>query len=233
MVIFEKILKLIRQLLPTGRAFRMPSSGDLDKLFKGLAKSDERAVQAAKSVLDSVLPDNDNFTEEDATINEKRYGLINSTATLEERKLAILRKIAHPGDIRPRQHYLYIQDQLRAAGFDVYVHENLFFYGDGSYLNYTPEEISGGVLENVQHGDMQHGDFQHDGVIDDKVVNYIEEYFDRSFSVGGTFMFTFFIGGAYAGIYANVSLSRKNEFRQLILKLKPAHTVAYLFINYI
>lgn len=231
MVIFEKIFKLIRQLLPTGRAFRMPSSGDLDKLFKGLAKSDERAIQAAKSVLDSVLPDNDNFTEEDATINEKRYGLINSTATLEERKLALLRKIAHPGDIRPRQHYLYIQDQLQAAGFDVYVHENLFSYGDGTYASYTPEEI-GVLFQEIQHGDFQHGDFQHGGLKETRVVNYVEEYYDSVFNIGGSLRFTFFIGGAYVGMFANVPLVRKKEFRQLILKLKPAHTVAYLFINY-
>jgi len=45
--------------------------------------------------------------------------------------------------------------------------------------------------------------------------------------------FTFFVGGSGYPNRASVPLSRKDEFRHLILKLKPAHSVAFLYIDYV
>src|SRR5690606_22305979 len=161
-------------------------------------------------------------------------GLItNTNNTLETRKQVIRRKMAHPGTIKARQSGSYIEGQLQAAGFDVYVHENRFPYGDGSYYQLTPEQVSGVASGAVQHGDLQHGDFQHGGTIDSKVVNYVDEDLDNAFNVGDNLKFTFFIGGEVLGSYADVPLNRKDEFRQLILRLKPVQCVGYLFINYV
>jgi len=231
---FDRILKLTKQLLPTGLVWRMPKDGFFEKLSKGLARSEARVYADAVSVLDSALPDNDNFTAEDATDWERRLGLItNTNNTLETRKQVIKRKMAHPGTIRARQNYLYIEGQLQLAGFDVYVHENRFPYGDGSYYTLTPEQASGVADQEVQYGDLQYGDFQYGGTISSLVANYIDEDFDNTFNVGNNLRFTFFIGGPYLGEYADVPLDRKDEFRQLILRLKPVQCVAYLFINYV
>lgn len=231
----EKILSLTKQLYPTGRAFKMPKLGYLDKFHNALAVSENQAYVDAVSILNSILPDNDGFTEDDATAWERRLGLItNTSVSLADRKLAIIRKINHPGTIPARQNYLYLQGQLQAAGFDVYVYENRFPDGFGGYETENPLTLSGGVGGvSFQHGDRQHGDFQHGGGFGNIVANYIDEDIDFLFDVGSNLKSTFFIGGTPIGTFANVPASRKAEFRQLILKIKPVQTVAFLFINYI
>jgi hypothetical protein len=123
----DRILNLTKRLYPRGRAFHIPFGSTIEKIHKGLAISENNAYTSALSLLDSILPDNDNFTSEDASNWERRLGLITSQfISLDDRKAAILRKINHPGTIKARQHYLYLQKMLRDANFDVYVHENRF-----------------------------------------------------------------------------------------------------------
>lgn len=235
-VVLDKIKKLTKQLYPTGRAFWAPLGGDFDKLTSGLAASEERAYLDAVSILDSALPDNSNFTSQDATDWERRLGLVTNTlVTLSDRKLAIIRKMNHPGTIKTRQSYLYLQGQLQAAGFNVYVYENRFSDGMGGYTTKTPTEFSilPYPLGSVQHGDFQHGDAQHGGgFYGNKVANHISRSDDDSFSVGLNFRSTFFVGGPTAGTWAVVDVNREDEFRQLILKIKPVQTVGFLLVNF-
>ncbi len=149
----EKIKKLGKTLYPTGRAFKIPFEGVFDKLNSALSESETRAFDDAVSILDSALPDNDNFTTGDATDWERRLGLITNPAVpLSDRKLAIIRKIRHPGNIPARQNFLYLQGQLQDAGFDVFVFENRF----PSYLNgitWTAQAASeANVWRNVTFG---------------------------------------------------------------------------------
>lgn len=237
MAVLDKIISLTRQLLPTGRAFKAPIGGAADKLYRGLARSEVRAYNDAVSILDAILPDNDNFSTEDATQWETRLGLISNPAvSLADRKLAILRKINHPGTIPARQHYLYLEKQLQDAGFNVYVHENRFpAYPDG-YETKTPVDFSLTTYPTVdqQHGDqIQHGDVQHGGTYGNKIVNHIEQSLDDPFDLGSNLKSTFFVGGQTPGTYANVDTEREPEFRQLILRVKPVQTAGFLLINYV
>lgn len=230
-----EIVSLAKQLFPTGRAFKMPKSGDLEKLMNGLSLSENRAYNDALGVFNSILPDNADFTEADATDWERRLGLITGIGvSLDDRKKAIKRKINHPGTIAARQHYLYIQGQLQAAGFMVYVYENRFPYGGGAYYTRSIFDVAGsGGVNEFQHGDAQHGDEQHGGAYGNIIVNHINETLDQSFFITSNLRNTFFIGGDPLGSFANVPENRKDEFRQLILRLKPAHMVGYLLINYV
>lgn len=232
----NQIKKLGSQLFPQGRAFKMPFGGDLEKLNNGLAQSEKRAYEDALSILDSALPDNDNFTLSDAQQWYRRLGLAQNDGTLADKKLAIARKMKHPGTVKARQHYLYLQGQLRAAGFDVYVYENRFADGMGGHVTKTAIEVvlaANGVkqLGEFQLGEYELGDYAQS--IIRKAANHIDESKDDSFNEGANLRSTFFICGNPVGIFADVSETRKNEFRQLILKLKPVQTVGYLFINYI
>lgn len=236
MSVLSKIKSLTKQLYPTGRAFKVPSGGVFEKLSDGLIESEKRAWDDANAILNSLLPDNSNFTADDATDWERRLGLITSSGvSLADRKAAILRKYNHPGDIKARQHYLFLQRELRAAGFDVYVHENRFAYGGGSYYTLSPFDIDPSFpTVSPQHSSfIQHGDLQHGGDLGNKIANSIYQSEDDNFSVGSTLRHTFFIGGAYLGDYVNIPQERELELRQLILITKPAHTVGFLFINYI
>lgn len=212
----------------------MPENSYLESLMYALSLSENRAYNDGLSIQNSILPDNSDFTSDDATDWERRLGMIVSPLVdLDLRKLAIKRKMNHPGDIKSRQHYLYIEGQLRAAGFDVYVYENRFPYG-GSYYTRTLFDIIGGVgIDDLQHGDKQHGDSQHGGTYSNIIANYIDETLDSNFAIPSNLRCTFFIGGSPLGQFANVPIERKQEFRQLILKLKPAQMVGYLLINYI
>jgi len=248
----EQISKLTRQLLPTGRAFGNKLNGVNQKLFEATDKNISLLNSDAYSVLDSILPDNDNFTADDATRWEQRLGMITNTAvSLSDRKLAIIRKMNHPGTILARQSVDYLQDRLQAAAFDVYVYENgglsienvLTANNTSTQLNQNQlgnfqlsniYSYYSGLLEVVKLGQLNLGQFNLGQSFSNNVIaNHINENLDAPFYLGGNITRTFFIGDATLGTFANVDVNRKDEFRQLILRLKPVKSVGYLLINYI
>lgn len=220
--------------MPPQDPVKVSNTGVFARLMSALAASENRAYQDAVGLLDAILPDNSNFTADDATDWERRLGMITGTGvSLADRKLAIQRKMAHPGDIPARQHHDYLEGQLQAAGFDVYVYENVFPSG-GGFVPISPfTALGGGGVSDVQHGDVQHGDAQHGGSYSNIIANYIDEDQDSLFYIPSNLKGTFFIGGDPFGTLADVDIERKAEFRQLILRLKPVHMVGYLFINYV
>ena len=217
------------QLYPTGRVWNRPENGNFRNLHDGINQSFARLIEAGLLSLDKMFPDNENFTAEDATLWEYRLGLItNESVSLELRKDAIRRKMGYPNNIQARQHPLFIERQLQLAGFDVYVHENTIPYQ-------TPADVIAVSLNDTQHGGVtQHGDStEHGGDSFDVIANSIEEI--ENYSIGGNINLwsTFFIGGENLGDVSNVPQSRLKEFKELVIKLKPAHTVAFTFVNYI
>jgi hypothetical protein len=247
----DKILVLSKQLYPTGRAFKMPAGGDFEALNKSLAKILAETYQDAVSTLNSILPDNDFFLEDDAINLERFFGLIsNPLVSLSDRKKAIIRKMNAPGVNPAKGNYLYVQSQLRAAGFDVYVHENIptqdpgnviIAVGYGMLGEYELGEVELGdtysyysaLFDFIELGECELGEFElGEYFYKNKVVNHIDEQADILFSIGD-FTSCFFIGGQVKGTFATVDINRKTEFRQLILKLKQTQLVAILFINYI
>ena len=220
----SKIGDLTKRLFPTGYAHRTISGSVKDNLFEGLAVSEQQLYTDANSVLDSMLPDNANFTDEDATRLEQLYGIItNPLVSLQDRKDAIIRKMNHPGDILARQSAGYIEQQLQLAGFNVFVHETT-----------DSIETLGGSGGSVQAGDAQAGETQFGHVMyDDKIANSLYASIDKLYLEDSLNRNTFVIGGATLGGYANVDVNRRLEFRQTILRLKPVPTVGYLLINYV
>lgn len=231
-----KIIKATRLLYPRGRAFKMPYGGTLDRLHKALSISESQAYLDSISILDSTIADNANFTASDATDWEIRLGIAPSTGivTLANRILAINRKYNHPGTIKARQHWRYVEAQLQAAGFNVYVYENIFSDGMGGFITKSPEQVLGTAAGAAFHSPtVYHGTIFHGGTYKNKVVDHVEEALDAPFLIGSNYRSTFYISSNVIDVFANVSAARKNEFRQLILQLKPSQTVAYLFVNYI
>ena len=198
------------------------------------------------------MPDNDNFTVEDATVWEQRLGLItNDAVSLSNRKLAIIRKLNHPGTIRARQSASFIESQLQLAGFDVYVHENtdlitienllysvsnVAVFGTNNFGSFNFGSIYTefpNLFANLNFGSFNFGSANfNQRYFEGKVANQIDEFLDYTFNHQNIWIKTFFIGGENLGDFANVPSARKDEFRQLILRLKPTETVAYLLVNY-
>ena len=238
MATIDKIRFLTKKLYPTGRAWNLPDDSVFDKVHTGLAESEADAFDDAVSILDAILPDNDNFTVDDAERWEERLGMVvqSTTVSLADRKLAIKRKMNHPGTVPARQNWLYLQEQLQAAGFDVYVYENIF-----SGETQSPTDIIGpndvGIAvhaDECEHAsDLEHGDGELGSVYEDCVANYIDQTLDAWFDIGDNFRNTFYISGPYIDQFGNVPADRRAEFRQLILRIKPVQTVGFLFINYV
>lgn len=241
MSIITKIKNLTKSLYPTGRVFRVSPGSVIDQLHNGLSLSEKQAFDDALAILDTILPDNDNFTAGDATDWERRLGLITNPAVpLADRKDAIIRKMNHPGELAARQHFLYIQTQVQLAGFsDVFLHENIFDpypYGDPVTKTLFDVVSLGGDAFLAEHGNFEHGELEHGQIGDDGVtliVNNIDEAKDAVFDIGANLRSTFFVGGEDIGTFATVDVERKDEFRQLLLRLKPTQTVGFLLINYI
>jgi len=224
----EVLKNLSIQLYPTGRAWYKPENGVFENLHEAINLSMARLINDGRLFIDGLFPDNENFNAEDAALWEYRLGLItNENIDLELRKNSIKRKLGHPNNVKSRQHPLFIQSQLQLAGFDVWVHENTLPYR-------SPADILSVSVGNVLHGDpTQHGNATfHGGNSYSAIANSIAQVESYAIGSNDNLWATFFIGGQVLGDMANVPVTRLREFKELVIKLKPAHTVAFTFINY-
>lgn len=223
---------MVDLLYPTGRAWDMPSGSNFSNLHAAFNDSFLQVAQDAFATLDNTFPDNENFDANDADIWEYRLGIpYNSALTLDQRRQAIYRKIAFPQNIKARQHYLYIQDMLNLAGFNVKVYENIYFDGGGHLYQKTPQEVLNVAVQVAQFGPPSQfgGGMQFGGGGYQVIANSDAR---EVYTTGGILWPTFFIGGDPIGSTAVIEKSREKEFRTLVLKLKPAHTVAFIFVTY-
>jgi len=240
-VLVTELSNLVNELYPTGRAFYKPKGGTFDLLHDAINLSFLRFVKKYRNLIDASIPDNENFTADDASFLEFKYGLIDGTGNdLELRKSSLRRKMGHPNNIKGRQSKNFIEDQLRISGFNVRVFENTPTFasvGIGSVTSNipiykTPGEIGAEAVESTQHGEeTQHGEGSfHGGVTFEVIANKIDA--NESYGVGSNLWASFFICGENLGENAVIPESRRREFRELVLKLKPAHLAAYIFVNF-
>jgi len=212
------------------------TGGYLWRLHRALNKSFERLWADAKSISYSMLPDNPFFTMDDAVAWYRRLGLYNSgSVSLTDMKAAIRQKLSFPVTPLNAQHYTYIEAQLQAAGFDVYVYENRF-YVSSTWVTETPSEILGTDEGNAYLNEFSLGDtdLNHEWDFDNVtlIANYLEESKDAHFAIAPNYRSTFFVASATIDTFASAPLARKQEFRQLLMKLKQQTAIGFLFINY-
>jgi hypothetical protein len=232
----EKIQKLTRQFYPTGRAFALPFDSYIFRLHRALSISQGQAYEDSIAILYSLLPDNDKFTSDDATDWERRLAITtNLSLPLETRKAEIRRKMAAPGIQPAHGHYLYLQRQLHAAGFNnVYVYESFFATYPSGWDYTNPADLNGAILSEVQQGQFQQGDWQQGFYINELVGNNTDNNKDIRFDPGGMNAVFFISAGPNTpGVYTNVSLSREAEFRRIVLKFKQLQTVGVMFLNFV
>lgn len=238
MATIDTLLTLSKQLTPQGRAFLMSPGSTYERFVNARNLRKGQAYDDAVAILNSIIPDNDFFTEADATAWERRLGIIGSNAiTLTDRKAAIFQKMNYPGDRRPRCSAQYLEHCLQLAGYDVHVYENRFYEGSpAAWITKTPAEVLGFPIGTATLDGFNLGDLDLDSSYAlygaSVIANYIEEIKDSTFPVTN-YRSTFFIAGETITTFANVDLARKDNFRQLILQLKPLQTVGFLFLNYV
>ena len=241
---------LVKKLLPNGRVYNALDNTNVDKLIVSingngslLPGTTEKFLADCDNVLDAILPINDNFTDGTTNPNdndcndwERRLGITQwgitsaSTPTKAQRIAAIKTAYRYPGTTKPRQSASYLQSQLQSAGFNVFVFENLD--------NLSPADVTGLPIGDATYGAIDYGTTDYGASLYSVDVticaNHIDQAQDEDFYIpAGNYHGTFFICNAILGQFQDVPLIQRNQFRQLILKLKPAHMVAYLLINYI
>lgn len=225
--------KMVALLYPTGRVWNLPEGGNFASFHAGINLTLVQSALDAAATLDATFPDNVNFDSGDADLWEYRYGIeYNPALTLTQRKNNIYLAMAFPQNILGRQSPSYIQAMLQAAGFNVNVYQNIFFDGGGNLYQKTPADVLGTVVDITQFGDPTEfgADTEFGGVNFDVIANNETA---ESYSTGGNLWATFFLSGPALNIPATVPKARQKEFRRLVLKLKPAHTVAFLLINFV
>jgi uncharacterized protein YmfQ (DUF2313 family) len=215
------IVKLKKQLLPTGRAYKVPSGGNFEKLLLALGEEEKEAFNKAIGLLNIIIPDNEDFTAEDASYWERVLGIAGSSDdSLSNRKAAIYRKMQFPGGAKGRQHKNYLEGQLKIANFNVKVYE----YAD------IKDKFFGTVhsLDLPHAADVHHGGFnipEFTGII----ANYIDE--DNEVDVPLTvenLRNVFWIAGETFDQFVTIPPYRLQEFRHIVLTIKPLHTIAFL-----
>lgn len=209
--------------------------GYLLKLHQALGQSQGQAYADFIGTFDSIIADNDNFTMQDALDWYRRLGMIvpSSPIPLATMKAAINQKYRYPAGQRYRQDRAFIEAQLQAAGFNVFVYANNF---GGVAL--SPADVLGIPVGLAVYGEINYGQANYGATYADDgvtlIANHIESALDADFSIPPTnYRSTFFIAGSTITTFADVPASRELEFRQLILQLKSAQTVGFLFVNYI
>lgn len=137
----------IKILLGKGRAFRLPFQNDLYKFHQAQAKEPERICEFYVDVRDSGIPPN---IPSDALDDWETFlGLLtNSNLTDAERNERALGKLTAVGGQGPD----YIQDQLQAAGFPVFVYENNPIAGARTYITLSNDT-------GIESNDFLSGDF--------------------------------------------------------------------------
>ena len=149
-------LRLFKHLLPNAKAWRLTVDKQLRQFFDGLSGlgSDIRLF------FDLIYLDLFPETTRDIASWERQFGLANTLTDEQERRDRLAATWQAVGGQSPR----YIQDTLRAAGFDVYVHEWWELPVVGSPVARNPllylDDGSGGftLLMNDGAADTQDGD---------------------------------------------------------------------------
>lgn len=109
-------LKLYQHLLPDGRAWRLTVDKRLRQLFAGLTVIPDGVKESADSVWRDISPETTDKLDE----WERQFGLSGNVIIEADRRARLAGTwLSLVGGQSPR----YIEDTLRASGFDVYVHE--------------------------------------------------------------------------------------------------------------
>lgn len=225
---------LLDALLPPGSLWVPEDDADFDLLLEGMAANSEALVTYLESLAHLRNP---LLTPALADL-ETEFGIIPDPAmdeTLRRGRL-LAAKTAGNGDGSAA----FMERQLRAAGFDVYVHVNNppvnpnQFITFSSLLEFGAEEAEFGA-DDAEFGGTRRL-LVNDGVVVGQFpliyVNPPPQYWPLVFFVGGAA--TRGVGGELTGIaQADVPLSRWNELDTLIIKYKPMWTWCGLSVNYV
>lgn len=221
---------LMRRLLPRALAWRLALETKIRELFDGVSGAPEAARTFIDDVYDDMLPETTRSLEE----WERQFGLFQRGTEDARRSLLRAAWAANGGQSAP-----YIQAVLRAAGFDVYVHEcwaapNLAY----DPRNYTNDPTIG----TVQCGEVLAQCGEPDALCNRFLANEVNYIVNQRLTYEAPpaiptsptkWPFFLYIGGPTFGDTAYVNPEDRAAFEDLLLRIRPLHLWIVTIVEYI
>lgn len=218
-------LRIIRHLLPTGRAWRLVIDRLLRKFFEGLALG---VPTLAKQALDDVSDDLRPATTRALPEWLDQFGVVPGSDEDTQRQQLTAAWLAKGGQ-SPR----YIQDTLQAAGFDVYVHQWWVPGSDPLEVRDPHDYTDSPRIGSIQCGDSPEGICgDTDALCDDFLTNEVNYLVNKDLTPRvppplptdpDRWRHFIYVGGETFGTNAVIDPDRQDEFERLVLQLRPTH----------
>ena len=220
-------LRVYEHLLPRAVAWSLKVTKRLREFFEGLTDLPSDTRDFVDGVYDDIQPQ---LTRELPTW-ENQFGLVGqSSLTEQQRRDRLEAEWSALGGQSPR----YLQDTVRAAGFDVYFHEwwDLPLTEPPTVRNPLGVLQQGGsaVVFIAECGEAIAECGEASALCGDTTTPKGYALVNKDFGIpytipGDSSKWPYFIyfGGETFGDQASVSAARKNEFETLLLKLCPTH----------
>lgn len=231
-------LRVLSNLLPRGRAWKLWPGSMIRAFLRGLV---DGLIKPAREQFDRVYLDLFPQTTRELDRWERQWGLRPGSLTEQERRDRLEAQWKALGGQSPR----YLQDTLRGAGFDVYVHE---WWEPGSNPPTARDPldvVSGGagyflvnkltrslrVYSSVAGArQMVAGNRR---AVAGVLVAFVVEPVQYEFpDTAASRAYVLYIGGETYPNAAQVPASRRDEFEELVLKTCPAQQWLALLVEY-
>lgn len=240
------MINTFKHLLPTGRAWTLTVEKTLRKFFEALAPETEKPREFADDIFLDIFP----ATTRNLSEWEQQFGLFNNKLSDAQRRARLAAAWRDVGGQSPA----YIQAQLQANGFNVFIHEwwepgtepAVNVHGTptvrnpNSVLNpqYTltvPGVDCGEALAACGEEFAECGNYT--GGVGYPLVNkfvYDSDIIGYTVPSDATkWPFFMYVGGPNFGDIAEVPAIRRFEFEALLLKIRPAHLWIGVIVRYV
>lgn len=240
------MINVFKHLLPTGRAWTITTEKTLRKFFEALIDLVSNPKDAADDIYLDIFPST--TTKLDDWESQFGVGQIRlPEAQRRERLAAAWRDVGG-------QSPAYIQDQLQANGFNVYVHDwwvpgtepaigtdtpatprNPLSVLNPQYAVNIPGVDCGEALAACGEAFAECGNFV--GSVGYPLVNkFVYDSDEIGYTVSSdpeTWPFFMYVGGENFGDIAEVPAIRRYEFEALLLKIRPAQLWIGVIVRYV
>jgi uncharacterized protein YmfQ (DUF2313 family) len=217
---------ILRNLLPKGKLFRLVKENQWKQVLRGLAEEPDRICTFENEVRDAGLPGR--IPDEALADWESDYNIeTNASLTNTERNNRIISKISATGGQGPD----YLEDVIQAAGFGLYVYENIPAVDPSTIsgiLIAGPSDWTVTIIWAVTSGGITMGGLTAIGspvTMGGRAGSSIDPVDPSIPSDPNTWPFFWFLAGpANVNDTVNIDATREEELINLIISLKPAHT---------
>lgn len=223
----------LQHLLPDGRAWRLTIESTLRQFFEGLSEVHRSTREFVDRVHEDRLPTTTRYPE----MWEEQFGLVATASDIDRRA-----QLESAWQATGGQSPWYLQDIVRKAGFDVYIHE-WWVPGSMPRVPRNPRDYTDDpLLGTVQCGEPLAQCGEPTAQCNSFLANEVGYIVNKNLTdvappaiPNDPLKWPYFVywGGETFPALADVPAARREEFERLILKLCPTNDWLVTLINYV